>query len=84
MFYQQYRCSKLFLNIEDKTRLRIRPRIVEILKAYPQFYVYLMSDNPSWLPDEFGSPHWINTRAVHRLQMQYFGFWERYEDGSGS
>ena len=61
------------------TLYRIRHRVVEIFKSYPQFYDFLLNDTRSWLPDEFGSPHWENTPAVHRLQMQYFGLWDRYQ-----
>ena len=62
-----------------RTRYRIRQRVVQIFETYPRFHEFLMNENMSWLPDEFGSPHWENTTAVHRLQMQYFGFWERYQ-----
>lgn len=61
-----------------KTLLRIRQRIVEIFESYPKFHNFLINDNRAWLPDEFGSDHWENTPAVHRNQMQYFGFWDRY------
>ena len=62
-----------------KVCLRIRHRIVEIYETYPQFHNFLMNEKRSWLPDEFGSPHWENSRSVHHKQLHYFGFWDRYQ-----
>jgi len=61
------------------TLYRIRRRMVEIFESYPKFYDFLMNDSRPWLPDEFGSEHWSNTADVHRRQMEYFGFWDRYQ-----
>ncbi len=58
---------------------RIRHRVVEIFKTYTEFYDFLLNDTRPWLPEEFGSEQWENKPAVHRLQMQYFGLWERYQ-----
>jgi hypothetical protein len=58
---------------------RIRQRVVQIFKTYPQFFDFLINDNRSWLPDEFGSEHWDNSRAVHHAQLHFFGFWDRYQ-----
>ena len=66
------------------TLYRIRQRVAEIFESYPQFYDFLLNDTRPWLPDEFGSPHWENTPAVHHLQLHYFGFWDRYQDGRES
>ena len=57
-----------------KTFLRIRSRIVGIFQSHTNFYNFLISDSPSWLPDKFGSPHWKHTPEIHRRQMAYFGF----------
>ncbi len=57
-----------------ETRLRLRPRVIEIFQSYPAFYDYLLSDGRSWRPDDFGSTHWENTPDVYRKQMAYFGF----------
>ena len=61
------------------TLYRIRQRVVQIFKSYPQFYDFLINDNRPWLPDEFGSEHWDNARAVHHAQLHFFGFWDRYQ-----
>jgi hypothetical protein len=63
--------------IDGRTCLRIRPRIVEIFKSYPQFYDYLLNDG-RWLPEYFGSDHWQNSKQVHDKQLQFFGFAARY------
>ena len=57
-----------------ETLLRIRPRVVEIFKSYPRFYKFLISNSPSWLPEEWGSDHWQNSHEIHSRQMAYFGF----------
>jgi len=63
------------------TLYRMRQRVLDIFATYPQFHDFLMNDNRSWLPDEFGSPQWESTTAVHHAQLHYFGFWDRYQDG---
>jgi hypothetical protein len=63
-----------------ETLYQIRQRVVEIFETYPQFHDFLINDNRPWLPDEFGSPQWENTRPVHHAQLHYFGFWDRYQD----
>ncbi len=65
-----------------KTLYRIRQRVVEIFRSYPLFYDFLMNDKRSWLPDEFGTPSWESTTAVHQAQLHYFGFWEHYEEAN--
>ena len=61
------------------TLYRIRQRVVHIFESYPEFYDFLINDTRPWLPDEFGSPHWENTTAVHHAQLHFFGFWDRYQ-----
>ncbi len=67
-----------------KTRLRIRPRVIEIFKSYPKFYDFLINDSRRWLPDEFGSEHWKHTPEIHRRQMAYFGFSDLDQGGADS
>ena len=56
----------------------IRQRVVEIFESYTEFHDFLINDTRAWLPEEFGTEHWENTKAVHHAQLHYFGFWERY------
>lgn len=63
-----------------KMHYRIRQRVAEIFETYPKFYDFLMNDNRAWLPDEFGSPGWSMSPKVHKLQLQYFGFLDRYQN----
>lgn len=66
------------------TVYRIRHRVVEIFASFPEFHDFLINDNRSWLPEEFGSTHWENSTAVYRKQMRFFGFWERIQASQGS
>lgn len=70
-------------HIEGKTRLRIRPRIVDIFKSYPKCYDYLINDG-RWRAEYFGSDHWQNSNKVHVQQLQFFGLWNRYQREKGT